>query len=193
MQLTMNTTSVLLKKGSKGTEVTKLQEALKKLNFNPGIIDGIFGSKTESAVINFQKSQQLIADGIVGEKTWSKLNAALQESNPRSNFRVVNVQEFITSNRIKDFNPKSLAVQLFSSVEEGEGRRSEEILLTYQSGETAVIVHTIVGLADDSVNGIRNRLELKCNQNKWEIIWVGSQTKCHQNRGHQNWADGVCS
>ena len=82
---------------------------------------------------------------------------------------------------------------MFSSVEEREGRRSEEISLTYPTGKTAVIVHTIVGLADDSVNGIRNRLELKRNQNKWEIIWVGMQTKCHQNRGHQNWADGVCS
>ena len=102
----MNITSVVLKVGSKGAEVTKLQEGLKKLNFYSGIVDGIFGSQTKAAVINFQKSQQLIPDGIVGEKTWTKLNAVLQENNPRFDFRVISVQEFISSNGIKDFNPK---------------------------------------------------------------------------------------
>ena len=175
MQVTTNTTSVVLKEGSTGTEVTKLQEGLKKLNFYSGIVDGIFGSKTKEAGINFQKSQQLVPDGIVGEKTWSKLNAAIEEGNPRSDFREIKVQDFISSKQIKDFNPKSVAVKLFSSVEEGEGRRSEDISVNYPTTETAVIVHTIVGLADDSVNGIRNRLELKRNQNRWEIIWVGEQ------------------
>ena len=111
----MNITSVVLKVGSKGAEVIKLQEGLKSLNFYSGIVDGIFGPQTNAAVINFQKSQQLIPDGIVGEKTWTKLNAALQESNPRFDFRVISVQEFISSKRIKDFNPKLIAVQLFNN------------------------------------------------------------------------------
>jgi hypothetical protein len=191
MQLTTN--SVLLKKGSRGTEVTKLQTALTKLNFNPGVIDGIFGSKTEEAVINFQKSQQLVPDGIVGEKTWAKLNAALQEDNPRSNFRVLNVEEFISGNRIRDFDPKAVAIQLFSNSFDEEGRKSEDISVAYPTRETAVIVYTIIGLADDSVGGIRNRIELKRNQNKWEIVWVGEQYKCQLGRGHQDWSDKLCS
>ncbi len=190
----MNITSVVLKVGSKGAEVTKLQEGLKKLNFYSGIVDGIFGSQTKEAVINFQKSQQLIADGIVGEKTWAKLNAALSQDNSRSDFRVISVQEFISSNRIKDSNPKSVAVQLFSnSLEEEEGRNSEDISVAYPTRETAVIVHTIIGLADDSVAGIRNRIELKRNQNKWEIVWIGEQYKCQSGRGHQDWSGSICS
>ncbi len=188
----MTATSVVLKEGSKGAEVTKLQEGLKKLNFYSGIVDGVFGVKTKEAVINFQKSQQLVADGIVGEKTLSKLNAALQESNARADFRVINVQEFISSNRIRVSTPKAVAVQLFSNSEE-EGRKSEEISVAYPTGETAVIVHTMVGVADDSVAGIRNRIELKRNQNKWEIVWVGEQYKCQPNRGHQDWSGNVCS
>lgn len=53
----------------KGEEVKLLQELL-------GInTDGIFGPKTEAAVIAFQKKEGLAADGIVGAKTWAKLLA----------------------------------------------------------------------------------------------------------------------
>ena len=51
---------MLLKKGSKGPEVKKLQEAL-------GLsADGIFGGGTKLAVIKFQSNNGLNADGIVG-------------------------------------------------------------------------------------------------------------------------------
>ena len=35
--------------------------------------DGIFGNGTKQAVINYQKSKGLVADGIVGRNTWRKL------------------------------------------------------------------------------------------------------------------------
>ncbi|MEO0841659.1 MAG: peptidoglycan-binding domain-containing protein [Cyanobacteria bacterium J06643_5] len=194
MQLTTNTASVLLRKGSRGNKVQKLQTALKTLNFDPGVIDGIFGSKTEEAVINFQKSQQLVPDGIVGEKTWAKLNAALQEDNPRSNFRGLDIGDFISRNRIRDFDPKAVAIELFNTPDEGEGNRSEEISVAYFATVKAEIIHTILGLTDDSINGMRYRIELERNRrNEWEIIWVGLQTKCQYNRGHQDWSDRLCS
>ncbi|PAX51888.1 peptidoglycan-binding domain-containing protein [Brunnivagina elsteri] len=73
----MNAASTVLKEGSRGQEVVKLQEGLKKLNFYSGAIDGIFGVGTKDAVIKFQRSQGLAADGIVGAKTLSKLNEIL--------------------------------------------------------------------------------------------------------------------
>ena len=58
---------MLLKQGSKGTNVKELQEAL-------GLpADGIFGAQTKSAVIIFQKSNGLAADGLVGSKTWDAI------------------------------------------------------------------------------------------------------------------------
>lgn len=42
----MNAISTVLKEGSTGTEVTKLQEGLKKLNFYSGTVDGAFGANT---------------------------------------------------------------------------------------------------------------------------------------------------
>ncbi|WP_333413234.1 hypothetical protein [Microcoleus sp. T2B6] len=38
----------------------------------------------------------------------------------------------------------------------------------------------------------KHRIELRLRQNKWEIVWIGRQSKCQPNRGHQNWASGRC-
>jgi peptidoglycan L-alanyl-D-glutamate endopeptidase CwlK len=65
---------MILRKKSKGKEVKILQELLKKAGFNPGVPDGDFGSRTEIAVINFQKSHELLPDGVVGPKTLAVLN-----------------------------------------------------------------------------------------------------------------------
>lgn len=59
--------------GSRGPSVSELQQLLKNAGFDPGPIDGIFGSKTQAAVISFQKSKNLTPDGIVGIQTWTAL------------------------------------------------------------------------------------------------------------------------
>lgn len=48
-----------------------VQQRLNDLKFNCGSIDGIFGYNTKNAVISFQKSRGISADGIVGPTTWS--------------------------------------------------------------------------------------------------------------------------
>jgi peptidoglycan hydrolase-like protein with peptidoglycan-binding domain len=65
--------TMLLKVGSRGETVRKLQEMLNSLGFNCGAADGIFGPKTQAAVKAFQKKYGLVADGIVGPLTWAKI------------------------------------------------------------------------------------------------------------------------
>lgn len=91
----MNATSIVLKEGSRGQEVIKLQEGLKKLNFYSGAIDGVFGSATKDAVIKFQRAQGLVADGIVGTKTWSKLNEMLGNNMSQNKWRKMTPQQEI--------------------------------------------------------------------------------------------------
>lgn len=65
----------VLQQGSSGPEVTALQTKLKQLGFDPKGVDGNFGSGTESALIAFQKSKGLTADGIVGPNTLAALQS----------------------------------------------------------------------------------------------------------------------
>ena len=59
-----------LKYGSTGDEVKQLQEAL---GFTGKDVDGIFGNKTQQAVIDYQKNNGLTVDGIAGKNTLGKL------------------------------------------------------------------------------------------------------------------------
>lgn len=64
-----------LRVGSVGKIVAELQTLLNAKGANIGIADGKFGPRTGQAVANFQKSVGLLADGIVGVRTWSALQA----------------------------------------------------------------------------------------------------------------------
>ena len=68
-------TSVSVSEGSKNDNVKKLQTMLKSLGFYSGSITGSFGSKTKTAVMAFQKSKGLTADGIAGQRTLAAINA----------------------------------------------------------------------------------------------------------------------
>lgn len=60
-----------------GLDIKSVQYALKENGFDPGIIDGCYGPFTERAVIAYQRSARLKADGIVGPYTWTSLGLAV--------------------------------------------------------------------------------------------------------------------
>ena len=69
----------MLKLDSKGDDVRTLQENLLRLGYRPGVIDGHFGEKTEDAVIQFQETEGLYADGVFGPRTLEVMEQALLE------------------------------------------------------------------------------------------------------------------
>lgn len=73
-------TNAVSKSGSKGEEVEKIQTKLKRWGYYSGIIDGVYGWQTESAVRSFQKKNNLTADGIAGEKTLNAMGIANEKS-----------------------------------------------------------------------------------------------------------------
>ncbi|HCE4778080.1 TPA: peptidoglycan-binding protein [Vibrio parahaemolyticus] len=57
-----------IKIGASGDDVRELQQGL---NVNP---DGLFGSATKTALMNFQNQHNLAADGVCGSATWAKFD-----------------------------------------------------------------------------------------------------------------------
>lgn len=65
----------ILRLGSKGPDVTKLQQLLGNAGYGV-VVDSIFGIITLEAVKAFQREKGLFPDGVVGPKTWAALEPA---------------------------------------------------------------------------------------------------------------------
>lgn len=65
----------LLRTGSTGAEVKKLQQALENAGYSVGStgVDGIYGKNTAAAVRRYQQDQGLQVDAIAGQQTLSRL------------------------------------------------------------------------------------------------------------------------
>lgn len=58
--------------------VDKIQRALKSAGVYTGPVDGKIGPGTKEAIIEFQKSHGLKADGVLGRMTWKALKKYLR-------------------------------------------------------------------------------------------------------------------
>jgi putative chitinase len=103
---------MLLKRGSTGDDVKKLQA---KLGVDP---TGTFGPKTEEAVKSWQKNNGLKDDGIVGSITWSKLFGTVTETKTESSSTSTPQSAPITSvgdiklEKLKGHIPDSVIAQI---------------------------------------------------------------------------------
>ena len=88
-----NEVEALSKYGSRGNEVSQIQEKLKRWGYYNGSVDGVYGSKTLSAVKAFQRKNGLTVDGIAGQKTLSAMgiNSSSSGSNAGNNTNSNNV------------------------------------------------------------------------------------------------------
>lgn len=59
----------ILKSGSRGALVSRLQLGLRRAGEDPGPLDGVFGPQTGQALRQFQSKNGLTADGLAGPKT----------------------------------------------------------------------------------------------------------------------------
>ena len=66
---------------STGDNVKSLQKSLISLGYLKGKADGVFGPKTEDAVKQFQKENDLTVDGLAGADTQGAISAVLKKKN----------------------------------------------------------------------------------------------------------------
>lgn len=100
----------LVGRGNSGVYVKAVQTILACQGYNPGPIDGIFGSRTRSAVIRYQRDHGLSADGLVGTNTWNALQKEVRfrfhryGSNPITYYEVKNCRGAILFSRDRVYN-----------------------------------------------------------------------------------------
>ena len=64
-----------IKLGDTGDDVKRLQRVFARAKeLGPADVNGVFGAKTDQVVRDFQQSNGLVVDGIVGPITWSHVH-----------------------------------------------------------------------------------------------------------------------
>lgn len=56
-----------------GEIVRLVQQRLQAVGYDPGVVDGVYGELTRTAVLRFQRANSIFADGVVGPETLSAL------------------------------------------------------------------------------------------------------------------------
>jgi putative chitinase len=97
---------MLLKVGSKGDDVKKLQE---KLGLTA---DGSFGPNTEKKVKEWQSANGLTADGIVGDGTWSKMFGTTTETKVENTSAPIASVGNIKLEKLKGHVPDAVIAQI---------------------------------------------------------------------------------
>ena len=131
--------------------VLDVQQFLTNNGFNPGPIDGQSGPKTKNAIVEFQKENGLLADGIVGNKTKEAMRSytgcrSTNVCNARDNSgakldSVTDIQTYLSNN---GFNP---------GIIDGEmGSYTKEAIKAFQRK---------VGLIPDGVAGNRTKSAMR--------------------------------
>lgn len=90
-------------------------------------------------------------------------------------------------------DPQQIALAAFGMTAPTEGNFKEEVTVVEQTASQAVVVLTQTGLPDDSVEGMRYRMEFIPEGTQWRLDWAGRQVRCRPNRGSQEWTTELCS
>lgn len=135
-----------IKLNSRGNYVRLLQFLLTDNGYNISR-DGVFGTNTQNAVVNFQKNNNLAQDGIVGKQTWTALlNLYPTETTIRRGSRSSNVL-FLQKKLLSKLYPITLLDGIF-------GGETERAVKQFQS-ENGLIDDGIVGpLTWEKVNTV---------------------------------------
>lgn len=86
-----NEVLALSKYGSRGSEVSTIQDKLKRWGYYTGSVDGIYGSLTVAAVKKFQQKNGLTVDGIAGTQTLTAMGLTSSSSGGSSTNNSSNV------------------------------------------------------------------------------------------------------
>ena len=92
--------------------VFNTQKKLQELGYNPGPLDGIWGSKTKRALKRFQRDKSLSMTGKLDSITKEKLGMIpIEESVPKRSISVVSIQESIREALERNWEVKKVQIE----------------------------------------------------------------------------------
>ncbi|NLV58416.1 MAG: SH3 domain-containing protein [Clostridiales bacterium] len=122
---------ITLRYGSTGSDVTALQNRLIELGYLTGVADGKFGVGTKSALIAFQKANNLIGDGVAGAKTQSTLYATAVVKKTVQTATIL--KEGMVSASVKDLQLRLIALGYLTGTADGKfGSKTSLALIAFQ-------------------------------------------------------------
>jgi g-D-glutamyl-meso-diaminopimelate peptidase len=131
----------------------KVQAVLKKIGYNPGLIDGVFGEQMQQAVIQFQKNNGLNSDGIIGPDTYQILERFLlgydlYRITPRDTLYNLAGKYYINVNRILVANP---------GINPSSLRVGQEIVIPYSMNVVDTNINYTYEIMERDIKGIKAR------------------------------------
>ena len=139
-----------LRYGSFGDAVTTLQNRLITLGYLLGSADGNYGKNTKAAVKDFQKNNNLSADGVAGPLTLEKLYSDDVKDNKVSTTSTLRIGTI--SNAVADMQRRLIALGYLTGEADGNfGIKTSLALIAFQKAN---------GLTADGVAGIKTLTKL---------------------------------
>lgn len=122
---------ITLRYGSTGSEVTALQNRLIELGYLSGAADGKFGVGTKTALMAFQKANNLTRDGVAGAKTQEALYAVAAVKNKID--ATSTLKEGTVSAAVKDLQSRLIALGYLTGTADGKfGAKTSLALIEFQ-------------------------------------------------------------
>ena len=117
----------------------------------------------------------------------------------REDYKAIDLANKAKPDQLIGADPKAIALSTFGQNQSLliEGNFDQQVKVDYPQPDQAVVTITQTGLPDDSVRGIRYRIELSPKESaqtgkQWQVMWAGQQFTCREGRGHQDWSTEFC-
>jgi len=168
---------------------------LTSLNVKPlALFTGLFVGLTTGVVVHLSRAESEPVS--VNQPIAQVASSATQDS--RANYKVMPLDQWTQSgSSLIGEQPGAIATQLLGVTEGSSESGLGQLEISYPKSGSAIVLLTQTGRQDDSVTGVKYRVELQsqttASGNQWQVIWVGQQFKCQPGRGQQTWSAALCS
>jgi len=136
------TASTPLTPSAKANPVTaQLQQDLLALGYNPGRVDGLFGTRTSEAIAAFQADQGLPVNGVPGIDTLQALDTALSGGSTSTTARVISSNPSPSTNTNRDTNSSSTGTAAVpSGVTQVKVQNNQDAIVVQRGTQTGRIL-----------------------------------------------------